>query len=171
MPSIGQRIQFALDRADVRQKDLADKLGVNPATVSGYISGKIEPSVKVIQMVSKMTGVTLEWLITGEGPMHRTEAATGTCATGHTYLSGQALTDEHVDKVVKEDLVKYCAQFGVNKVVADLMLRETLSEIIQAGKLTEGDQFGCLGNFMNDAQRRLAKWTGCKQPVQDEDDL
>lgn len=143
---------------------------ITPTTVSGYITGKIEPSVKVIQMVSKMTGVTLEWLVTGEGPMHRAEADTGTCSTGHTYPSGQALPDEHMDKVIKEDLVKYCAQFGVNKVVADLMLRETISEIIQAGKLSEGDQFGCLGNFMNDAQRRLAKWTGGLPPVQDQDE-
>ena len=138
--------------------------------VSQYEKGVVAPRGDTLLKISQFGGVTLEWLITGEGPMHRPEADTGTCATDFTYPEGQALTDEHMEKVVKEDLVKYCAQFGVNKVVADLMLRETISEIIQAGKLSEGDQFGCLGNFMNDAQRRLAKWTGRQeQPVQDEE--
>jgi len=64
--TIGYRIKMALDARDIKQKDLAKILGVTQATVSSYISGKIDASVNVLLVVAKMTGFTLDWLITGK---------------------------------------------------------------------------------------------------------
>jgi transcriptional regulator with XRE-family HTH domain len=97
LPTIGQRIKFALDAAKLKQKDLADRLGVNPTTVSGYITGKIDASVEVVRAVAEMAGVTLDWLITGEGPMQR-----GTIVAEHLNEDWQGGTTCPTDEEMKD---------------------------------------------------------------------
>lgn len=167
---LGDRIRLALKNSKTTQRSLSKALGVSESNVTFYIQGTTEPSVEGLAIIADICNVSLDWLITGEGPLQRPEVFRSADSTGISYPDDQELTDEYVDKLVNEELPKYCAQFGVNKVVAERMLRETISEIRETGKLPEGDQFGNLGDMINDAQRRIEKRTGRhQQPVRDEE--
>jgi transcriptional regulator with XRE-family HTH domain len=167
---IGQRIKKALEKAKKQQKALADKMGVSQSSVSNCLSGVNKVPIEMVIATAELTGVTLDWLITGEGPMSRSEVCPHEDTIKITYPTDQDLTDEYVDRLVKEDLVKYCAQLGANQVVAERMLRETMAEIKEVAKLPEGDQFGDLGDMINDAQRHIEKRTGRQcQPVPEEE--
>lgn len=51
----------------LRQKDIADYLGVTPTAVSDYESGKRIPSLDSIINIANRYNVSLPWLITGTG--------------------------------------------------------------------------------------------------------
>ncbi|OPY14662.1 MAG: HTH-type transcriptional regulator PrtR [Syntrophus sp. PtaB.Bin138] len=146
LPSIGQRIQFALDRANLKQKDLADRLGVKPTTVSGYISGKIDASVKVIQLVSQMTGVTLDWLITGEGPM-RNESVEISGYAIRAEPNGSAPTDEEMEDLPKPfiEVIKEGYKLTLSnqyRIAADMLdkIGELIAEEERKKRKEEGDK-------------------------------
>ncbi len=50
--------------------------------MSNYVTGKTEPKLSGIQGIAKVTGVSLEWLINGEGPMMRDNLLAGTDNSG-----------------------------------------------------------------------------------------
>lgn len=47
-------------------------LGINrAASMSGYENGKTEPEITTLCKIAKASNVTLDWLLTGEGPKHQ----------------------------------------------------------------------------------------------------
>lgn len=68
------RIYEACEPKD--QKDLSGMLGIFPSVVSRWRSAKRDksyPSIDVLIKVSELSGVTLDWLITGREPKRRQE--------------------------------------------------------------------------------------------------
>lgn len=63
---IGARIKIALESAKVSQRDLSRALNITEPSVSAYTSGKSEPSAIGFATISKLTGVSIDWLITGK---------------------------------------------------------------------------------------------------------
>lgn len=63
--TIGDRIKEALKKSKNTQRALSKALHVSEPAVSAYISGKSEPSIQGLSIIADVTGVSLEWLITG----------------------------------------------------------------------------------------------------------
>ncbi len=63
---IGARIKVALENAKVSQRDLSRALNITEPSVSAYTSGKSEPSASGFATISELTGVSIDWLITGK---------------------------------------------------------------------------------------------------------
>lgn len=61
--SVGERIKEARRAKGITQKELADLIGVNKNTISGYEGGYREPDVPRIHALSKALDVTGDWLI------------------------------------------------------------------------------------------------------------
>jgi len=53
----------------VNKSAFARKCGVEQSTMAGYFSGKSSPTVENSIKIAESNGVSLMWLITGEGPM------------------------------------------------------------------------------------------------------
>lgn len=64
---LGHRLQKALDKLELDQKDLAERMGVAPSTISRTSSLGI-PVWRAIGM-AKALGIRYEWLLLNEGPM------------------------------------------------------------------------------------------------------
>jgi phage repressor protein C with HTH and peptisase S24 domain len=47
----------------------SEKTGINLRTLNNYLSGISEPKVSALALLSRATGVSLDWLATGEGEM------------------------------------------------------------------------------------------------------
>lgn len=77
--TLGDRLTAAREAAGRSVPELADALGVRAATVAGWEADKAEPRAVFLGRLSGMLGVTLVWLLTGQGhgpgsPADRREA-------------------------------------------------------------------------------------------------
>ncbi|WP_342068530.1 helix-turn-helix domain-containing protein [Yoonia algicola] len=65
--TFGDRLAGAREAAGLSQQTLAEKLGVKPSTISAWENDLKEPRANRLQMVSGVLGVSMSWLLTGEG--------------------------------------------------------------------------------------------------------
>lgn len=65
--TFGDRLAAAREQAGMTQVALAGKLGVKTGTISAWENDTKEPRANRLQMLSGMLGVSLSWLLTGEG--------------------------------------------------------------------------------------------------------
>jgi transcriptional regulator with XRE-family HTH domain len=82
--TFGDRLAAARDAAGMTQADLARRLGVKAATLRGWENDQSEPRANRLQMLSGLLGVSLPWLLTGDGagvePPHDTQEISGDVA-------------------------------------------------------------------------------------------
>lgn len=71
MNSIGNRLKSI--RGKQSGEEFSKLLGTHLQTIYRYERGERKPDIDFIQLVSKKTGVSIEWLITGEGLMYPRE--------------------------------------------------------------------------------------------------
>lgn len=64
--TIGDRMHRALRHAGISVSGMADYLGVHRNTVSTWLNDHVEPDKRTLMLFSQATGVTVEWLETGE---------------------------------------------------------------------------------------------------------
>lgn len=65
--TFGDRLAGAREAAGLDQKALAGKLGVKHTVIAGWEEDLKEPRANRLQMVSGILGVSMSWLLTGEG--------------------------------------------------------------------------------------------------------
>ncbi len=63
---IGRRIRMIRAGQKMTQEQMAKKLSVSPATVSGWEIGDIGISIEDAIRVAKFAGVSLDWLLNGK---------------------------------------------------------------------------------------------------------
>lgn len=65
--TFGDRVAGAREAVSMSQADLARRLGVKLATVRAWEDDAAEPRANKLQMMAGMLGVSIRWLLTGEG--------------------------------------------------------------------------------------------------------
>ena len=63
---IAERCRVALDKADIKLKELAKSVDRSGATITDYLNGSIRIPVTVIAVISEVSGESLDWLINGK---------------------------------------------------------------------------------------------------------
>lgn len=63
------RLKAAMTEAGLRQKDIADHIGIKPGSMSELFTGKSQSS-KHLPKIAKLLGVRALWLDTGQGPRY-----------------------------------------------------------------------------------------------------
>lgn len=58
------------------QRSFAHAVGVADGTLRAWITGKAEPSMQTIIAIAGYRGVSIDWLLTGEGQMRKTDGVT-----------------------------------------------------------------------------------------------
>lgn len=66
MSDLSDRIDFLLKKSKERRADLVRATGINESTIRCWYSNP-KPSADALYLVAKHFGVTVEWLLTGEG--------------------------------------------------------------------------------------------------------
>ncbi|MEL6838718.1 MAG: helix-turn-helix transcriptional regulator [Pseudomonadota bacterium] len=65
--TFGDRLAGAREAAGLTQKDFADRLGVKHGVIANWEDDIKEPRANRLQMMAGLLGVSLSWLLTGEG--------------------------------------------------------------------------------------------------------
>lgn len=65
--TFGDRLCAAREAGGMTQEDLARRLGVRLTTVQSWENDRGEPRANRLQMLAGMLGVSIRWLLTGEG--------------------------------------------------------------------------------------------------------
>ena len=65
--TFGDRLTFAREAAGLTQDDLARRLGVETERLAGWEADADEPRANRLQLIAGMLGVSLAWMLTGEG--------------------------------------------------------------------------------------------------------
>ncbi|HMO72153.1 MAG TPA: helix-turn-helix domain-containing protein [Paracoccaceae bacterium] len=65
--TFGDRLAGAREAAGLSAEDLARRLGVRLTTVQAWEDDRAEPRANRVQMLAGMLGVSIRWLLTGEG--------------------------------------------------------------------------------------------------------
>lgn len=62
------RLRAAMERAGLKQTELAQQVGASKAAVSQYLSGKNIPGIERMQAIADATGVSFEYLVVPHAP-------------------------------------------------------------------------------------------------------
>ena len=68
LAGIGARLREARDRRGLTNRQLAQAIGCEQVTIYRYLNGQRALPVTAVADLAKLTGTTVEWLLTGEGP-------------------------------------------------------------------------------------------------------
>lgn len=75
--TLGDRLQKALDHAEVSREEMADYLGYSAQALGYYINGKRSPKIALVRQWAFRCGVDFEWLWTGEVSLPRGKGPRG----------------------------------------------------------------------------------------------
>lgn len=65
--TFGDRLAAAREAAGLKQKELAQRVGVKTSTLRNWEDDLSEPRANRLSMLGGILGVSLRWLLTGEG--------------------------------------------------------------------------------------------------------
>lgn len=66
LKQLGRRIRMARERVDMKQADLARRVGVISATAWRWEDGRMEPGLEQLRKIARETGADLGWLVSGD---------------------------------------------------------------------------------------------------------
>lgn len=66
--TMGDRLTAAREQAGLTLRELAQRLGVRSKTVQAWENDERDPRANHLRIMSGIMGVSLMWLLTGEGP-------------------------------------------------------------------------------------------------------
>lgn len=124
--AIGERIDSLVP---VRQRGkFAAQLGISKQTLQNYVEGKRAPQVETLIRLQQLTGVSIDWLLTGAGGLEIGEAAIGE--------SDKLELEKDVGEIIDRVPHASSAELGI------LIVRQFLAklEIFRMQSITKGDE-------------------------------
>ena len=100
MKTLGERLKLL--RGKTRQADLAAALGMAQTTLSNYETGRNEPNIETIRIIISHFGVSLRWLMFGEGPMMEETSDPNRTKPPTQQTSSTPLSDETLASLERE---------------------------------------------------------------------
>ncbi|MCU0349915.1 MAG: helix-turn-helix domain-containing protein [Flavobacterium sp.] len=92
--TLGQRVEIILNHFNLTKSELARITGVTPTNISDILSGKSKNPQRTFYVdISKKLNISLEWLMTGEGNMIKSD-----------YLKEN--TGDNSEQIIKDLLYK-----------------------------------------------------------------
>lgn len=68
---ISDRLKLVVDALGLSIREASDKSGIAYRSWQNYLSGLRDPNAEALQAMSTRLGVSVDWLLTGDGPMLR----------------------------------------------------------------------------------------------------
>lgn len=85
MSTFSERLRTAMDLRQIKQIDLAGKIGITQSTISRIIRGEANPSDRTIRDICAALRINEDWLKYGDGEMERETPDSYTAALARQY--------------------------------------------------------------------------------------
>ncbi|WP_047758091.1 helix-turn-helix domain-containing protein [Geobacillus sp. ZGt-1] len=104
MVGLGNRLQELRSKLNMRQEDVAKKIGVGRTTYAMYEQGKREPDYETLLKLADLFEVSTDYLLTGKTVESKKP-------TNLFFFDTEGLTEEEIDEIKKHiEYVKWRAQ-------------------------------------------------------------
>lgn len=95
-------------RGEQSQSDFAQLIGVSFRTYQRYEAGETAPKRDVIEKISRLTGKSVDWIMTGENGLLADNATKPAAANCHDYITRKLLDIlKDMDRDCRRDVLKY----------------------------------------------------------------
>lgn len=74
---IGSRIRVAVEAMDLTLREAAERCSIPYSSLQNWVGGHRAPRIESIVTIGSQLGISVDWLLTGEGSMFRYGGATG----------------------------------------------------------------------------------------------
>ena len=137
--NIGYRIKQIRKALDLTQTEFADRIGSVQNTVTGYESGRRNPSAPVISLICREFGVNEQWLRDGVGEMFApaTTSALDALAQEQNLTHGEYILIEkllHLKPEVRQGILDY-----IMEVAAAVNSNDVPTRVPDAQEMSEAE--------------------------------
>ncbi|POZ51329.1 helix-turn-helix domain-containing protein [Methylovulum psychrotolerans] len=73
--NICTRLRQAIDDSGMNIREFSESTGVPYVTLQQYLAGKRSPATEALSKICIQTNININWLLTGQGEMHRAPQA------------------------------------------------------------------------------------------------
>ena len=101
---MGPRIAALRRGAGLSQAELAHKLKISPSTVGMYEQGRREPSVETLAAMSRLFGVSIDFLVTGKTASQQEQEAISQLLLQRVELADSQLDNRRVRPFSRQEL-------------------------------------------------------------------
>ena len=124
----GQRIRMARERAGMKQRDLADKLGVSYVNVSQWERDTRNPKYSTLQKISDAVGISVTFLLGLESTPSDEDIQDIRCGNVHSdveerWNNSEAIMREEKRQALKRELLALLEDEDVKMAVARLFMK------------------------------------------------
>ncbi|NCG55224.1 helix-turn-helix domain-containing protein [Serratia fonticola] len=107
---IQERLRQVMDLKGLTIKELAERSGMPYRSLQNYLRGEREPNNDALLVLRTHLGISVDWLLTGEGDMYLSEAESAPSLPVDTPFSNSDLTMlellNQLDPEVRKDLMR-----------------------------------------------------------------
>jgi transcriptional regulator with XRE-family HTH domain len=86
---VGERLKQARKQRKASQSDIAEAIGVGVSAFSSYETGVSSPTAENLVKISILLGISIDWLLLGEGPMYRSDSMNGAVEAANGLANAQ----------------------------------------------------------------------------------
>ena len=106
---MGPRIAALRRGAGMSQAELAQHLKISPSTVGMYEQGRREPSVETLAEMSRLFGVSIDFLVTGKTASQQEQEVISRLLLERVDLVDRQLDKRRVRPFSRQELAVLCA--------------------------------------------------------------
>lgn len=122
------RIKQIIDGQHLTQQSFANLTGISPATICGILTGRSQPTLKVVDAIQKsFPTISLDWLVNGTLPMYKdVQAEEVLPASSHHPTDNEPTLDFGTDPL---DTIATSAEAATVRGVSDTLKKNIKTEV------------------------------------------
>lgn len=126
MNSIGERIKESIKSSGLTQKSVSETLSITTQALTNYIKKNRVPEAMILFNISKLCGVHMEWLLTGEEPRFNDQRSRNTTIVEYetNVVSNDPLkiTMEDLDFILRLRQLSFINRLKIQSVLEGMLL-------------------------------------------------
>ena len=136
MSAFSENLLVILEENKLSRKSFAEALGVNPASVTRWISGENNPSSQTIKQICGMYGYNPEWLAYGRGDPKAPPEPELPAREDIASLLGHAITH---NTTAKDAFIRAVSQADEETIAATLKFMQSIAAALLASEAAPAD--------------------------------